>query len=110
MGESEGSARFMDLFSARSAKVILRSERVIFAALQQGAITSNPAQRTDVAELVDALVLGASTVRCGGSSPPVRTKVGNPAEGGMSDAWASWNMNNKWAIPRTPGQYGHDEH
>jgi hypothetical protein len=26
-----------------------------------------------VAELVDALVLGASTVRCGGSSPPVRT-------------------------------------
>jgi hypothetical protein len=29
----------------------------------------------DVVELVDTLVLGAGAVRCGGSSPLVRTKV-----------------------------------
>ena len=39
--------------------------------------------RADVVELVDTLVLGASAVRRGGSSPLIRTKLKNPVKAGF---------------------------
>lgn len=77
-GQGEGraarEARSMSASWQASAPTPIMA--IIFAALLGAEKPRTANERTDVAELVDALALGASTARCGGSIPPVRTGAG----------------------------------